>query len=190
MIQEEPARRNSHTATPVRPDRDYTRLLKAGETPDVLASGTALEVMQRVVDRLWDQFGGSGPGRGYSWVGFYTLDRENPDQLILGPRRDKPACSPIGLHGACGRCLLARRGLVVTDVARLGTGYIACDPRDRSEVVVPLLYPDGSAWGVLDVDSHEVGAFDTADAVCLMRLLRYTGLSTHTNEHAGQVEFV
>lgn len=172
------------------PARDYTRLLTPGEDQSALSTGTTLEVMQRVVDRLWDRFGGAGPGRGYSWVGFYTLDPETPDQLVLGPRRDKAACSPIGLHGACGRCLLTRRGLVVTDVARLGTGYIACDPRDRSEVVVPLLHPDGRAWGVLDVDSHELGAFDAADAVCLMRLLRHAGLSAHGSEHPSEIDIV
>jgi putative methionine-R-sulfoxide reductase with GAF domain len=96
--------------------------------------------------------------------------------MLLGPRRDKPACSPIGLHGACGRSLLSGRALVVTDVATLGEGYIACDPRDRSEVVLPLLSPDGTAWGVLDADSYQVGAFTRDDAASLSTLVRCAGL--------------
>lgn len=144
------------------------------------------QLMTSVCDAVWDEFSGSG----VSWVGFYLKDRENPQQLLLGPRRDKPACSPIGLHGACGRCFTSRRALVVHDVASLGDGYIACDPRDKAEVVVPCFEPDGSCWGVLDVDSFDVGAFDIADALCLMRLLRHVGLSAHLEEDIGDVVVV
>ncbi len=142
--------------------------------------------MRAVVDTLWDQF----HREGVSWVGFYMCDPTNPNQLVLGPRRDKPACSPIELHGACGRCFTTRRPLVVTDVAKLGAGYIACDPRDRSEVVVPAFSPGGSVWCVLDVDSHETDAFDVNDALALMRLLRHVALSAHLEESAEDVVVV
>lgn len=161
--------------------RDYTPLLTAIEpSPD---RGVLL---QRAVDALWAAFA----PQGVSWVGFYLWSRSSPDELTLGPRRDKPACSPIGLHGACGRCFLSRRPLVVTDVANLGAGYIACDPRDRSEVVVPLLNPDGSCWAVLDIDSHAVNAFDTFDALSLARLLRHLGLSAIAASDPAEVETV
>jgi putative methionine-R-sulfoxide reductase with GAF domain len=152
------------------PGRDYTLLLdrfRPGQSQE--------ESMRAVVDGIWDEF--HEDGGGVSWAGFYTWSSTSPDEMTLGYRRDKPACSPIGLHGACGKCFLSRKPLVVTDVARLGAGYIACDPRDRSEVVVPLLNPDGSAWAVLDVDSHEVGSFDVFDALTLARLLSHAGLS-------------
>jgi putative methionine-R-sulfoxide reductase with GAF domain len=67
--------------------------------------------------------------------------------------------------------------MVVRDVADLGAGYIACDPRDRSEVVVPCLDGPGRAWGVLDLDSHQLGSFGPADAEALSGLLRLAGLS-------------
>lgn len=187
--------------------RDYLPLLDRiappGSTPDV--------AMRAIVDGLWDAFGtppthaplspsrlaevikgdDSGPAPApISWVGFYTWSRSAPDELTLGPRRDKPACSPIGLHGACGQCWSSRRPLVVTDVANLGAGYIACDPRDRSEVVVPCLNPDGSAWGVLDIDSHAANAFDAFDALSLVRLLRHAGLSTLVCEAVDDVKIV
>ena len=114
-----------------------------------------------------------------SWAGFY-LDRPGePDdaRLVLGPRLPKPACSPIGMHGACGQALRSARSLVVVDVADLGAGYVACDPRDRSELVVPCLEADGSAWGVFDVDSHAVGAFGVSDADFCQRCLHAAGLS-------------
>ena len=113
--------------------------------------------MQALVDTLWRPLQETG----VSWLGFYLPGK--PGELVLGPRRDKPACSPIGLHGACGRAFLEARPLVVRDVAELGAHYIACDPQDRSEVVIPLMDQQGVCWGVLDLDSHEIGAFDQED---------------------------
>lgn len=166
------------TASPV---RDYTPVLAAAGR---CAGQPRPQAMQAVVDALWQAFA----SRGLSWIGFYLLDpAAAPGQeLLLGPRRDKPACSPIGLHGACGRCLLSRRPLIVTDVARLGAGYIACDPRDRSEAVVPCLNDDGSAWGVLDADSFDVGAFDAGDAECMVRVLRAAGLTANWHSAAPE----
>ncbi len=130
--------------------------------------------MQRVVDVLWDALHATG----VSWVGFYLhAAGVGGDELILGPRRDKPACSPIGLHGACGSCFQSRRPLVVRDVKDLGPSYIACDPRDQSEVVAPCLNDDGTCWGVLDLDSHDVGSFDDFDAAGLILILRTAGLT-------------
>jgi putative methionine-R-sulfoxide reductase with GAF domain len=133
------------------------------------------ERMKIVVDLLWDGLG----DKGVSWVGFYLDQPGQPDdrRMILGPSRNKPACSPIGLHGACGRALLSRQPLIVRDVKELGANYIACDPRDRSEIVIPLMdAATGSCWGVLDLDSFEVGAFDEGDERGLREVLRAGGL--------------
>ncbi len=127
--------------------------------------------MQSFVDILWEPLHASG----VSWIGFYLHGSD--ETLVLGPRRDKAACSPIALHGACGRALLSRRPVVVRDVAELGDDYIACDPRDRSEVVIPLFDEDRTCWGVLDVDSHDVGAFDETDVDGLGLLLLKAGLT-------------
>jgi putative methionine-R-sulfoxide reductase with GAF domain len=165
--------------------RDYTPVLDALKGPPFPPTGA---LMQAVVDALWGAFsterGGVPP---VSWIGFYTWSKGAPEELVLGARRDKPACSPIGLHGVCGRGFLEKRPIVVRDVAVLGANYVACDPRDRSEVVVPLLNPDGSCWGVLDGDSHFAGAFDTFDALSLARLLRHVGLSAHGFEAPSAV---
>ncbi|MFH0981341.1 MAG: GAF domain-containing protein [Planctomycetota bacterium] len=108
--------------------------------------------------------------------GFYL--HEGGDELVLGPRRDQPACSPIGLYGACGQAFRRQKPLVVRDVRDLGADYIACDPRDQSEVVIPLFDAGGRCWGVLDLDSHNVGAFDDRDVVGLTQVLRAAGLTT------------
>jgi putative methionine-R-sulfoxide reductase with GAF domain len=135
--------------------RDYDAIVRGMSTWP--ADLPREERVRRLVDALWEGLAHSG----VSWVGVYVAEGE---QLVLGPCRDKPACSPIGLHGACGQALLSRQTLIVRDVAELGGNYIACDPRDRSEIVVPLLDKStGACWGVLDLDSWEVGAFSDAD---------------------------
>ena len=128
---------------------------------------------QSFVDVAWEALHPTG----ISWLGFYL--HESADELVLGPCRDKPACSPIGMHGACGRALSDRRTVLVHDVSELGENYIACDPRDKSELVIPLFDRTGRCWGVFDADSHEVGAFSESDAEGFTALLRKAGL-THT----------
>ncbi|MBT8484045.1 MAG: GAF domain-containing protein [Phycisphaerales bacterium] len=152
-------------------------MLRARPYDDIAATltarGTSAERRRAVVDALWAAL----HDRGVSWVGFYLERPEEPDdrRLVLEVCRDRPACSPIGSHGACGRALRSGRTLIVDDVTELGDGYIACDPRDRSEIVVPLIDP-GTERGVLDLDSHELAAFDESDAHGLQRVLRVAGL--------------
>jgi putative methionine-R-sulfoxide reductase with GAF domain len=129
-------------------------------------TGTPTDRFQHIVDVLWDGL----HDRGVSWVGFY-LPAPDARSLNLGPHRDKPACSPIGLNGVCGWCLINQRARVVRDVRTLGGDYVACDPRDRSEVVVPVFDEAGRVRAVLDLDSFEVGAFDDSDVAGLKRIL-------------------
>jgi putative methionine-R-sulfoxide reductase with GAF domain len=136
--------------------------------------GTAEQRMRAVVDALWTSL----RELDVSWVGFYLDQPGKPDdqRLALGACRDTPACSPIGLHGVCGQSLVSGKARIVKDVAELGADYIACDPRDRSEVVVPLIDREGRCWAVLDLDSHSVGAFTQRDADGLTAVLRAAGL--------------
>lgn len=163
--------------------RDYAPLLASARAAGSTASSPGRDAsMQLVVDLLWSAFGDPGPhtpGRGYSWVGFYTVDAQadgQPHQMILAVRRNKPACSPIGLHGMCGRGYLTRQPILIPDVSTLGPNYIACDPRDRSEMVIPCLNADGTCWGVLDADSWDLGAFHDADIAGVGELLGVCGL--------------
>ena len=133
---------------------------------NALQSGeTLLQRMKIVSDEIWSEFGDHRP---VSWVGFYFL---GTGEMTLGPRRDKPACSPIGLHGACGKAAIAGKSLVVRDVKDLGDNYVACDPRDRSEIVVPVRGKNGKIVGVLDLDSHALGAFGEMDRKSLEKIV-------------------
>lgn len=152
-------------------DRPYEALAKA-----LSSTGSRSERMAAVVDALWEGLRDTG----VTWVGFYVdVPGESDDRrLVLGPCRDTPACSPIGLHGVCGQALRFGQPRIVDDVTELGAGYIACDPRDRSEIVVPLLDGSGCCWGVLDLDSHTVGGFDESDEQGLRRVLAAAGLGS------------
>ena len=131
----------------------------------ILRDSSAAARMRIIVDAIWEEFGSHRP---VSWVGFYLLGM---GEMTLGPRRDKPACSPIGLHGACGSAALSGKTIVVRDVRELGAGYIACDPLDLSEIVVPVRARDGRVAAVLDMDSYSVGAFGEWDRCALEKIL-------------------
>lgn len=139
-------------------------------TPEAL-----LARMRCVVHALWSSFGKAdgSPRDGLlsiSWVGFYK--KEPADEMTLVCREPKPACSPIGLQGMCGKGWRDAAGFVVPDVKVLGPNYIACDPRDTSELVLPVILPDNTCWGVLDVDAYEQSAFTEADAYEMQTMLR------------------
>ncbi|MSR43764.1 MAG: GAF domain-containing protein [Phycisphaerales bacterium] len=132
--------------------------------------------MQAVVDRLWEEYASAG----LSWVGFYLDHPDQPDdcRLVLGPCRNGPACSPIGIHGACGQCLQSKQASIVRDVRTLGARYIACDPRDRSELILPCFSADGSVWGVLDADSHSIDHFTNDHLDQFALVLNEAGIAT------------
>ncbi len=149
-------------------ERDYAPIALALNS----VAGDRTQRMRSVADTLWHFLKDAG----VSWVGFYTKV-EGADEMVLGPSRDKPACSPIGLHGACGQAYLKRRPLLVHDVTNLGMNYVACDPRDLSELVIPLFDEHGKCYGVLDLDSFERRAFSEHDLIELRRLMESTGIS-------------
>jgi len=151
------------SATYERLRADALRLLLQHEDP--------AERLGPLCDALWDALS----PRGLSWIGFYLAAAPSSNEMLLAARRNKPACSPIGLYGVCGQSHLEGAIRLVEDVALLGDGYIACDPRDRSEIVLPV-YRNGAAWGVLDADSHEVACFGPSDIEGLSRVLRAGGL--------------
>jgi GAF domain-containing protein len=97
----------------------------------------------------------------YHWTGFYrALDG---DRLVIGPYQGGHGCLriPFG-RGVCGAAAATGRTQLVPDVAAF-PGHIACSGTTRSEIVVPVLRPDGSVLAVLDVDSDDPAAFDEVD---------------------------
>jgi len=62
--------------------------------------------------------------------------------------------------------------VIVADVHAF-PGHITCDPRSRSEIVVPVLDGDGELIAVLDIDSDQPAAFSEEDREGLESLLRW-----------------
>ncbi|MGE5679552.1 MAG: GAF domain-containing protein [Bacillota bacterium] len=95
----------------------------------------------------------------FSWVGFYLSEN---NQLYLGPFQGKVACTNIKYgQGVCGTAAAERKTIIVPDVDKF-PGHIFCDADSKSEIVVPLL-TDGNLYGILDVDSYLLNAFDQVD---------------------------
>lgn len=145
----------------------YEKVLQAVENRWKRRPADRGRIMQHIIDTLWDTFRDGA----YSWCGFY-LPSPDGSQLVLGPSRDKPACSPIGLHGVCGKALTTGATQLVADVKALGAAHIECDPNNKSEIAVPVFGPDGKTFAVLDVDSYEAAAFDELDQRWLERIVR------------------
>lgn len=108
----------------------------------------------------------------YYWTGFYVVDPEKRDELVVGPYQGTLGCLRIAFgRGVCGTAARTRQTQVVADVETF-PGHIACDSRSKSEVVVPVVDRDGRLIAVFDVDSEAPAAFDGTDAEWLERILK------------------
>ncbi|MCW5725082.1 MAG: GAF domain-containing protein [Maricaulaceae bacterium] len=108
----------------------------------------------------------------FFWTGFYVVDPEKGNELVVGPYQGTLGCLriPFG-KGVCGAAAARRETVIVKDVHTF-PGHIACDSRSNSEIVVPVFGRDGTLKAVLDVDSTELAAFDEADRIGLEAICR------------------
>jgi GAF domain-containing protein len=74
--------------------------------------------------------------------------------------------------GVCGMAAAERRTVIVDDVTAFD-GHITCDPRSRSEIVVPVFDRSKNLIAVLDVDSEKLAAFGEADREGLERVMQW-----------------
>ena len=107
----------------------------------------------------------------YFWTGFYVVDPEKPDELVVGPYQGTMGCLriPFG-KGVCGAAAATREVQIVEDVHAF-PGHIACDARSQSEIVVPVFNAEGGLIAVFDVDSDQKAMFDETDAAGLEAIL-------------------
>ena len=107
----------------------------------------------------------------YFWTGFYVVDPNKTEELVVGPYQGTLGCLRIPFsRGVCGAAAKTGDIQIVEDVHAF-PGHIACDVRSQSEIVVPVYGPDGKIFAVFDVDSTEVGSFDAVDAAGLAPIL-------------------
>jgi GAF domain-containing protein len=127
--------------------------LLSGET-DLIAN------LANIAAALKEQFN-------WFWVGFYLVKDE---ELVLGPFQGPVACTRIQKgRGVCGTSWAQAKTLMVEDVDAF-PGHIACSSLSKSEIVVPLIKND-MVWGVLDVDSDTLAAFDELDKLWLEKII-------------------
>lgn len=107
----------------------------------------------------------------FFWTGFYVIDPDKADELVVGPYQGTLGCLRIAFgRGVCGAAARDRVTQIVADVHAF-PGHIACDPRSASEIVVPVFDAHGNLIAVFDVDATKTDAFDAADAAALERLM-------------------
>lgn len=127
-------------------NKQLTSLL-ANETNTIANLANASALVNQTVDRL-------------NWVGFYLYDRRQK-QLNLGPFQGQVACMHIKLgDGVCGQAAQKQQTMVVDDVSQF-PGYISCDTAAQSELVIPIITPDGDLFGVFDLDAPVKNCFNS-----------------------------
>ncbi|HLH06732.1 MAG TPA: GAF domain-containing protein [Terriglobales bacterium] len=113
--------------------------------------------MQRICELLNQHF------LKYNWVGFYMVDPNDPNTLVLGPfigSITPHVRIPLN-EGICGAAVSTGQTLVVDDV-NSDPRYLACSIETKSELVVPISV-NGKIVGEIDIDSHFPAAFTPED---------------------------
>jgi GAF domain-containing protein len=123
------------------------------EVEERTAAGDALDaILETAVRKLHE----TDPR--FDWTGIYELFPD--DVLRLGPFVGAPTEHVfIGAgNGVCGTAVAERRNINVPDVRDLDN-YLACSTETRSELVV-LIRDGDEIFAQIDIDSHQVAAFD------------------------------
>ncbi len=143
---------------------DMQRLLLEGSDDPIAAMATTSALLHHAF--------------GHLWTGFYRV--VEPSALLrVGPYQGSLGCLDITFgRGVCGTAAAERRTIVVRDVHEF-PGHITCDPRSRSEIVVPVFDAAGALIAVLDVDSDEPDGFGDADRDGLEALVAWFAGATY-----------
>jgi len=137
------------------------------------------EQMRLVLDGIDDQIAGMATlsallygAFGFLWAGFYRVAKSG-ELLRIGPYQGSLGCLEIPFgKGVCGMAAAERQSVIVNDVS-LFPGHITCDPRARSEIVVPVFGASGELIAVLDIDSDETSAFTEDDRAGLEEIVQW-----------------
>jgi GAF domain-containing protein len=107
----------------------------------------------------------------FHWTGIYELC---PDAVLrLGPFLGAPTDHvfiAVG-RGVCGTAVAENRNINVPDVTA-APNYLACSSETRSELVV-LIRKGSRIFAQIDIDSHELNAFDAAAVAQVEKVADY-----------------
>ena len=102
------------------------------------------------------------------WTGFYSL---KAGELLVKTYQGPLACQVLKKNtGVCWTAINRQKTNIVPDVLQF-EGHIACDPRSKSEIVVPVRDKTGKITGVLDLDCKVPDGFDETDQEYLEKIV-------------------
>jgi L-methionine (R)-S-oxide reductase len=113
----------------------------------------ATSLMERICQRLHEKL------TRYNWVGFYLVDAEDSNVLVIGPfvgSFTPNARIPLS-SGLCGAAASTGQTVVVGEVSK-DPRYLPGSPLVHSEIVVPIFVKHQLA-GELDVESYFPNTF-------------------------------
>jgi GAF domain-containing protein len=119
----------------------------------------------------------------FNWTGIYELF---DDQVLrLGPFVGAPTDHVfIGVgRGVCGSAIAEKRNMNIPDVRR-ESNYLACSAETRSELVV-LIRTGDVIHAQIDIDSHQVGAFDDEAVAAVQRVADLLAKAYNQRHAAG-----
>jgi len=120
----------------------------------------------------------------FHWTGIYELFPDNV--LRLGPFVGAPTDHVfIGVgRGVCGTAVAEGRNINVPDV-RAVSNYLACSTETRSELVI-LIRRGERIFAQIDIDSHQVAAFDEGSVACVQRVADWLAMLYESRERLGR----
>ncbi|MFQ6082889.1 MAG: GAF domain-containing protein [Candidatus Aminicenantia bacterium] len=105
----------------------------------------------------------------FFWTGFYRLSN---GELIVGPYQGSVACQILEKNkGVCWASINRKETIIVPDAEKF-PGHIPCDPRSKSEIVVPLFASENEVYAVLDIDSDKLNTFSEIDKIWLEKIVK------------------
>jgi GAF domain-containing protein len=137
---------------------------------EIASTAPSLDELERdMVEAIADQISY------YDWTGFYMLDPEDKETLVLGSFVGELTWHvriPV-TEGICGAAAASGETVLVDDV-NADSRYLSCSIQTKSEIVVPIR-AHGRVVGELDIDSHTPAAFTEIDRNFLEEAARIVG---------------
>jgi GAF domain-containing protein len=98
----------------------------------------------------------------YRWVGVYDVNPETVSIIAWsGPGAPEYPSFPA-TEGLTGAAIEQKKAVIVGDV-RTDPRYLTAFGNTLSEMIVPVLSPDGRVIGTVDVESERANAFSARD---------------------------
>ena len=105
----------------------------------------------------------------FDWTGFYRVTE--PKVLKIGPYQGEHGCLRIPFdRGICGQVASTGKPSLVNDLSSVKS-HIACSPKTKSEIVLPVFNKFKGLIAVLDIDSDLPEAFDNDDTAGLLLII-------------------